>query len=100
MKAFFWLLKAAVFFILFIFALSNRHDVTLHFLAWSSNATPMMLVLLASFALGVILGILVMTPRWWRLRQTLRKQQATTQQAAHTPNTPTDPPSPSSHDSY
>lgn len=77
MKAFFWLLKAAVFFVLFVFALSNRHDVTLHFLAWSSNAAPMMLVLFVSFALGALLGILVMMPRWWRLRQILRKQQPT-----------------------
>lgn len=89
MKIFFWLLKAAVFFILFIFALSNRHDVALHFLVWSSHAVPMMIVVLASFSLGALLGILVMVPRWWRLRKTVSTpipQPSPTHNTNHTAN--------------
>ena len=69
MKSFFWLLfKAAIFFLLFAFAMGNRDEVALHFMPGHVVTMPMMAVVLGSFALGVFLGILVMVPRWWRLR--------------------------------
>ena len=70
MKSFFWLLfKAAIFFLLFAFAMGNRDEVALHFMPGHVVTMPMMAVVLGSFALGVFLGILVMVPRWWRLRR-------------------------------
>ena len=76
MKSFFWLLfKAAIFFLLFAFALGNRDEVALHFMPGHVVTMPMMAVVLGSFALGVFLVILVMVPRWWRLRRDVRKAQ-------------------------
>ena len=76
MKSFFWLLfKAAIFFLLFAFAMGNRDEVALHFMPGHVVTMPMMAVVLGSFALGVFLGILLMVPRWWRLRRDVRKAQ-------------------------
>ena len=76
MKSFFWLLfKAAILFLLIAFAMGNRDEVALHFMPGHVVTMPMMAVVLGSFALGVFLGILVMVPRWWRLRRDVRKAQ-------------------------
>ena len=81
MKKFFWLLlKAAIFFLLFAFALGNRHEAMLYFLPGQVLTVPMVVLVLGFFALGAFLGILVMVPRWWRLRCAARK--LTEQQAA------------------
>lgn len=70
MKTLLWLLlKAAIFFLLFAFALGNRHEALLYFLPDQALAVPMVVVVLGSFALGAFLGMLVMLPRWWRLRR-------------------------------
>lgn len=76
MKYLIWLLKAAVFFVFFAFALNNRDEVTLHFLLGYAVALPMAVVVLVSFALGAVLGVLVMMPRWWRQRQAAQRVQA------------------------
>ena len=62
MKQFLWLLqwtlKAAIFLMLFAFALNNQEDVQVRFfwgLQWTS---PLVLVLLAFFAAGLVLGVL------------------------------------------
>ena len=74
MKTFFWLLlKAAIFFLLFAFAIGNRHEAVLYFLPGQALTVPMVVVVLGFFALGVFLGILVMVPRWWRSRCAARK---------------------------
>ena len=64
-----WLLKAAIFFTLFAFALNNQDDVTVRFFFGAQWSSPLVLVLLAAFALGLILGVLAMVPRWWRERK-------------------------------
>ena len=70
MKTFFWLLlKAAIFFLLFAFAIGNRHEAVLYFLPGQAITVPMVVIVLACFTLGVCSGILVMVPRWWRLRR-------------------------------
>lgn len=70
MKTLLWLLlKVAIFFLLFTFALSNRHEAVLHFLPDQALAVPMVVVVLGCFALGAFFGILVMLPRWWQLRR-------------------------------
>ena len=68
-----WTLKAAVFFILLAFALNNQEDVSVHFLWGVQWRAPMVLVLLIVFALGVMVGVLGMVPRWWRQRRLARK---------------------------
>lgn len=74
MKSFIWLLKwvlnAAIFFALFAFALNNQHDVIVHFFLGRQWHAPLVVVVLITFALGVLLGALAMMPHWWRQRRT------------------------------
>jgi lipopolysaccharide assembly protein A len=72
MKYLAWLLKAAIFFTLFAFALNNQQDVTVHFFFGTSWTAPMVLVVLAAFAAGLVIGALGMVPRWWKHRKAVR----------------------------
>ena len=72
MKYIAWLLKAAIFFTLFAFALNNQQDVTVHFFFGTSWTAPMVLVVLAVFAAGLVIGAVGMVPRWWRHRKASR----------------------------
>ncbi|MCZ2102957.1 MAG: LapA family protein [Comamonadaceae bacterium] len=76
MKYVLWLLKAAIFFTLFAFALNNQHDVTVHFFFGTQWTSSLVLVVLAAFTLGVIVGVLGMVPHWWRHRSAARQLQA------------------------
>jgi putative membrane protein len=64
-----WLLKAAIFFTLFAFALNNQQDATVHFFFGTQWTAPLVLVVLAAFAGGLATGALFMVPRWWRHRR-------------------------------
>lgn len=100
MKYFLWLLKAAIFFTLFAFALNNQQDATVHFFFGTQWRAPLVLVVLTAFSAGVVLGVLGMVPRWWQHRSTARKAQAAAQTAAPASPTvaasaqPTSPPPP------
>jgi uncharacterized integral membrane protein len=63
------LLKAAIFFTLFAFALNNQHEAVVHFFFGTTWQAPLVLVVLAAFILGVALGVLGMVPRWWKHRR-------------------------------
>ncbi|QNP60548.1 LapA family protein [Paenacidovorax monticola] len=76
MKYLLWLLKAAIFFTLFAFALNNQQDATVHFFFGTQWRAPLVLVVLSAFALGVAIGALGMVPRWWRHRSAARRAQA------------------------
>jgi putative membrane protein len=67
-----WLLKAAIFFTLFAFALNNQQDATVHFFFGTTWTAPLVLVVLAAFAAGLVIGGLLMVPRWWRHRRGVR----------------------------
>jgi len=62
-----WVLKAAIFFTLFAFALNNQQTVTVHFFFGSQWHAPQVLVVLIAFAIGVAIGVLGMVP--WRFKQ-------------------------------
>ena len=64
-----WILKAAIFFALFAFALNNQQDATVHFFFGTEWRAPLVLVVLSAFAAGLIIGVLGMVPRWWKHRQ-------------------------------
>lgn len=64
-----WILKAAVFFTLFAFALNNQQDATVHWLFGHQWRGPMTLIVLTAFALGMVVGVLGMLPGWWSRRQ-------------------------------
>ena len=64
-----WILKAAIFFTLFAFALYNQHDATVHFFFGTQWQAPQVLIVLSAFALGLVIGALGMVPRWWKHRR-------------------------------
>ena len=73
MKNLMWLLqlvlKAAIFFTLFAFALNNQHDAVVHFFFGTTWNAPLVLVLLTVFVMGVAVGVIGMVPRWWKHRR-------------------------------
>ena len=75
MKYVFWLIKAAIFFTLFAFALNNQQDATVHLFFGTQWRAPMVLVVLLAFALGIVAGVLGMVPRWWKQRAAARQVQ-------------------------
>lgn len=78
-----WILKAAIFFTLFAFALNNQHDATVHFFFGTRWSAPLVLVVLAAFAAGLAIGVLGMLPRWWKYRSAaLRPQEPAAHAAA------------------
>jgi uncharacterized integral membrane protein len=85
MKYILWLLKAAIFFTLFAFALNNQQDTAVHFFFGTVWHAPLVLVVLAAFAAGVAIGALGMVPRWWKHRAAARRAQQ--QMAAAAPST-------------
>jgi len=84
MKYLVWLLKAAIFFTLFAFALNNQHVATVHFFFGTQWSAPLVLVVLAAFALGLAIGALGMVPRWLKQRAAARR----TPSPASTPASP------------
>ena len=66
-----WVLKAAIFFTLFAFALNNQQDSTVHFFFGTQWRAPQVLVVLSAFAAGVAVGALGMVPRWWKHRRAI-----------------------------
>ncbi len=64
-----WLLNAAIFFVLFAFALNNQDAVTLHLFFGARWYAPLVLILLCALLLGVILGVVLMLPLWLRARK-------------------------------
>ncbi|QHI99950.1 DUF1049 domain-containing protein [Xylophilus rhododendri] len=96
MKYLVWLLKAAIFFTLFAFALNNQQDATVNFFFGTRWQAPLVLVVLTAFALGIACGVLGMVPRWWKHRNAARRAQmqpekAAPAAAASTPNATTVP---------
>jgi uncharacterized integral membrane protein len=84
MKYLLWLLKAAIFFTLFAFALNNQQDATVHFFFGTQWRAPLVLVVLTAFSAGLAVGVLGMVPRWWRHRTAARRAQAAAAVAAPT----------------
>ena len=76
MKYVLWLLKAAIFFTLFAFALNNQQDAIVHFFFGTQWRAPLVLIVLAAFALGVIIGALGMVPHWWKHRSAAQLARA------------------------
>lgn len=78
MKYLLWLLKAAIFFTLFAFALNNQQDATVHFFFGTQWQAPLVLVVLTAFSAGLIVGVLGMVPRWWKHRNAARRAELAT----------------------
>ena len=91
MKYLLWLLKAAIFFTLFAFALNNQHDATVYFFFGTSWRAPLVLVVLAAFAGGLAVGALGMLPGWWKHRSAAAQLPGAAAPAATTSAAPTPP---------
>ena len=72
MRTLVWLVRAAVFFTLFAFALNNQDPATLKWFFGYEWRAPMVFVVLAAFGLGCAFGIFAMVPGWWRQRRMAR----------------------------
>ena len=85
MKYLLWLLKAAIFFTLFAFALNNQHDATVNFFFGTHWRAPLVLVVLVAFAGGIVVGALGMLPGWWKHRSNAAKLPAVASPTAALP---------------
>lgn len=96
MKYVLWLLKAAIFFTLFAFALNNQQAATVYFFFGTHWSAPLVLIVLAAFCAGLAVGVLVMVPRWWAHRHAAQKfsQKADAEPSAAAPATSTPDPLP------
>lgn len=70
-----WLVRAALFFLLFAFALNNQHEASIRWFFGHEWRTSMVFVVLAAFALGCVFGIMAMLPSWWRQRAVARRRR-------------------------
>lgn len=91
MKYLVWLLKAAIFFTLFAFALNNQRDATVHFFFGTRWQAPLVLVVLCAFGCGIATGVLGMVPRWWKYRHAARRAHVVAEPSAPMPATPAQP---------
>jgi lipopolysaccharide assembly protein A len=69
MRVFAWVVRALVLFVLFAFALNNRHEAVVHGFFGTTWRSPLVIVILAAFAAGCAVGVLALTPAWWRKRR-------------------------------
>ena len=69
-----WLVRAALFFVLFAFALNNLDDVTVRWGFGHEWRAPMVFIVLAAFAFGCAFGVFAMVPSWWRHRRLARSR--------------------------
>ena len=72
MRIFVWLFRAAVFFVLFAFALNNQHETSVHWFFGYEWRAPVVFVVLAALAIGCALGVMAILPSWWRRRSITR----------------------------
>jgi putative membrane protein len=85
MRLLVWLVRAAVFFTLFAFALNNQHESSIHWFFGQEWRAPMVFIVLAAFGLGCAFGIFAMVPSWWRHRRFARREAARARAPAPTP---------------
>ena len=94
MRALVWLVRAAVFFTLFAFALNNQHASSVHWFFGYEWRAPMVFIVLAAFGLGCAFGIFAMVPSWWRHRRIARRETARATVPATLPASLTSTPEP------
>lgn len=59
-----WLLRAAIFFLLFAFSLNNQHDVVVHWFFGAQWHGSLVLAILVAFGFGLLIGLLGWWPTW------------------------------------
>jgi putative membrane protein len=74
MRILVWLVRAALFFVLFAFALNNQQEAGIRWFFGQEWRAPMVFIVLAAFGLGCAFGIFAMVPSWWRHRRVARRR--------------------------
>lgn len=69
------LIAVILFVSFFFFALKNTQEVTLHFFLGYERTDPLVLIILISFLVGLILGIIAMVPAILRNRKSVSRQK-------------------------
>lgn len=57
MKYLVWLLRAAIFFLLFAFSLNNQHDIVVHWFFGAQWHGSLVLAILVAFGCGILVGV-------------------------------------------
>jgi lipopolysaccharide assembly protein A len=73
MRIFVWLVRAALFFVLFAFALNNQHESAVRWFFGQEWRAPTVFIVLGAFGLGCVFGVIGMLPSWWRHRRVARR---------------------------
>jgi lipopolysaccharide assembly protein A len=71
------ILAAIIMIVIFGFAIENMQEVVLHFFFGYEIRWPLALVLFGVFLLGAVLGVIAMTPSFFRHSRTLSKHRKT-----------------------
>ena len=87
MRIFVWLIRAAIFFTLFAFALNNQQEAGVRWFFGQEWRAPMVFIVLAAFALGCAFGVFAMVPSWWRHRRVARRHAPVVAEPAELPPT-------------
>jgi putative membrane protein len=87
MRVLLWLFRAAIFFVLFAFALNNQHEATLKWFFGYEWRTPLVFIVLGAFIAGCACGMLAMLPSWWRHRRAARRPAPASTGSAAPPST-------------
>jgi putative membrane protein len=74
MRVLVWLFRAAVFFVLFAFALNNQQEAAVRWFFGQEWRAPMVFIVLVAFALGCAFGVVAMVPSWWKQRRVARRR--------------------------
>ncbi len=76
MRILLWLLRAALFFTLFAFALNNQHEAGIKWFFNQEWRAPMVFIVLAAFGAGCAFGVFAMVPSWWQHRRVAQRHRA------------------------
>ena len=87
-----WIPIAVVFLALFAFAVNNLQDATVQLLFGHAWRAPMVLIVFAAFALGMVVGVLGMLPGWWSRRQASPRPQSVMGELTPIDDSPAAPP--------
>ncbi len=80
MRVFYIVLLIAVAVLAVIFAVQNSAPITVSFFGWSAQAS-MSIVLVLTFAAGILIGMLLLFPSIWKRMRALSAQKRKTSEA-------------------
>lgn len=92
MKLIVWIIRLVVFLLLLFLALANTHEATLYLFLGHIWTAPLILIGLAFFVAGMLMGVLATLPSLVRHRLDLRRTRRALNRAQRGPGEETQPP--------